>query len=100
MDIYDIFKVYEGYICNSKFRLDPWVCDKPLREVFPKLFKMEKCKKSLVSDFYNSEHDSLEGFWTESSGLWSEEEIAEKISIEMPGESEIGKRQRFLVMAW
>ncbi|XP_022004133.1 uncharacterized protein LOC110901631 [Helianthus annuus] len=46
-------ELFKGEIGNGQtvtFWLDPWVCNEPLKNMFPDLFKLENNKKGVVAD--------------------------------------------------
>lgn len=73
-------QLLKGEVGNGRsirFWLDPWICDLPLKEVFPLTFKREREKKSLVSDHYNSDLGLFSGFWASLNGSMSEADADE-----------------------
>ncbi|KAJ0752293.1 putative RNA-directed DNA polymerase [Helianthus annuus] len=46
----NFFRSKVGNGANTSFWLDPWLCNEPLKDVFPELFKIEKEKRCLVAD--------------------------------------------------
>lgn len=77
-------QLFRGKVGDGKsirFWLDPWACEKPLKDDFPLLFKREKHKRSMVFDNFNSVLGKFMGWWEEENETLTVEEMGEKTRI-------------------
>ncbi|KAM0042735.1 putative RNA-directed DNA polymerase [Helianthus debilis subsp. tardiflorus] len=70
----------KGLVGNGlsiRFWLDPWVCNQPLKDRFPALFRLETQKKCLVADRFDESIQAFLGRWVWSRTPVSQVELDE-----------------------
>ncbi|KAJ0797800.1 putative RNA-directed DNA polymerase [Helianthus annuus] len=63
VSLYHNFKGIVGNGYGIQFWIDPWACNRPLLELFPNLFRLEKNKRCLVHDRFDNESGSFANKW-------------------------------------